>query len=90
MVIPGKKLVMPKYCESTHQTKRRPTRTVEVRMIGDVLHVLCFTLVLQIGKVKVGSEHPIALQTMTTTDTRDVAKTVEQVCNTPLCSSAIK
>jgi 4-hydroxy-3-methylbut-2-en-1-yl diphosphate synthase IspG/GcpE len=27
----------------------------------------------------VGSEHKIALQTMTTTDTRDVAKTVEQV-----------
>ena len=34
---------------------------------------------LQIGPVKVGSEHPIALQTMTTTDTRDVEKTVEQV-----------
>lgn len=33
----------------------------------------------QIGKVKVGSEHPIALQTMTTTDTRNVAATVEQV-----------
>lgn len=30
VVVPGKKLVMPKYCESTHQTKRRPTRTVEV------------------------------------------------------------
>jgi hypothetical protein len=27
----------------------------------------------------VGSEHPIALQTMTTTDTRDVEATVEQV-----------
>lgn len=26
-----------------------------------------------------GSEHPIALQTMTTTDTRNVAATVEQV-----------
>lgn len=26
-----------------------------------------------------GSEHPIALQTMTTTDTRDVEGTVEQV-----------
>ena len=34
---------------------------------------------LQIGPVKVGSEHPIALQTMTTTDTRDVEATVEQV-----------
>ena len=34
---------------------------------------------MQIGDVKVGSEHPIALQTMTTTDTRDIAATVEQV-----------
>ncbi len=33
----------------------------------------------QIGPVKVGSEHKIALQTMTTTDTRDVAATVAQV-----------
>lgn len=51
----------PKYCESIHQTRRRPTSTVEI------------------GNVKVGSEHPIALQTMTTTDTRDIAGTVEQV-----------
>jgi (E)-4-hydroxy-3-methylbut-2-enyl-diphosphate synthase len=29
--------------------------------------------------VLIGSEHPIALQTMTTTDTRDVAATVAQV-----------
>jgi hypothetical protein len=29
--------------------------------------------------VPIGSEHPIALQTMTTTDTRDVKATVEQV-----------
>jgi (E)-4-hydroxy-3-methylbut-2-enyl-diphosphate synthase len=34
---------------------------------------------VEIGNVKVGSEHPIALQTMTTTDTRDIAATVEQV-----------
>lgn len=62
IVLPAaKKLVLPKYCEAAWQTRRRPTRTVEI------------------GKVKVGSEHPIALQTMTTTDTRDVAKTVEQV-----------
>ena len=33
----------------------------------------------QVGKVKVGSEHPIALQTMTTTDTRNVQATVDQV-----------
>jgi 4-hydroxy-3-methylbut-2-en-1-yl diphosphate synthase IspG/GcpE len=37
------------------------------------------SLLLQIGNVNVGSEHPIALQTMTTTDTRDVEGTVEQV-----------
>lgn len=34
---------------------------------------------MQIGNVNVGSEHPIARQTMTTTDTRDVDATVEQV-----------
>lgn len=37
----------------------------------------CFGL--QIGPVKVGSQHKIALQTMTTTDTRDVNGTVDQV-----------
>lgn len=31
------------------------------------------------GNVPIGSEHPIVKQTMTTTDTKDVAKTVEQV-----------
>mmetsp|Transcript_26004 Transcript_26004/g.34110 ORF Transcript_26004/g.34110 Transcript_26004/m.34110 type:complete len:732 (+) Transcript_26004:127-2322(+) len=31
------------------------------------------------GNVKIGSEHPITLQTMTTTDTRDVLGTVDQV-----------
>ena len=35
---------------------------------------------MQIGPVKVGSDHPVALQTMTTTDTRDVQATVDQVC----------
>lgn len=34
---------------------------------------------MKVGKVLIGSEHPIALQTMTTTDTRDVAATVAQV-----------
>jgi 4-hydroxy-3-methylbut-2-en-1-yl diphosphate synthase IspG/GcpE len=29
--------------------------------------------------VKIGSEHPIALQTMTTTDTRNIQATVDQV-----------
>jgi len=37
------------------------------------------TRTVHIGKVKVGSEHPVALQTMTTTDTRDVEGTVAQV-----------
>lgn len=34
MIVTEKKelrLVTPKYCESIHQTKRRPTRTVDVR-----------------------------------------------------------
>lgn len=56
-----KELVLPKYCEHSHKTARRPTRTC------------------QIGKVPVGSDHPIALQTMTTTNTRDVDATVLQV-----------
>ncbi|KAG1675454.1 hypothetical protein FOA52_001753 [Chlamydomonas sp. UWO 241] len=43
------------------------------------------TRTIHIGKVKVGSEHPIALQTMTTTDTRDVEATVAQV---KLCADA--
>lgn len=34
---------------------------------------------MQIGNVKVGSEHRIALQTMTTTDTRNVRATADQV-----------
>jgi (E)-4-hydroxy-3-methylbut-2-enyl-diphosphate synthase len=64
MIVTEKKelrLPTPKYCESIHQTRRRPTRTVDI------------------GPVKVGSAHRIALQTMTTTDTRDIAATVEQV-----------
>lgn len=36
-------------------------------------------LQLQVGPVKIGSEHPIALQTMTTTDTRNIQATVDQV-----------
>ena len=34
---------------------------------------------MNIGGVTVGSEHPIRVQTMTTTDTKDVQGTVEQV-----------
>jgi (E)-4-hydroxy-3-methylbut-2-enyl-diphosphate synthase len=63
LVTPSKELIIPtpKYCESINQTRRRPTRTIDI------------------GNVKVGSEHPIALQTMTTTDTRDIQATVDQV-----------
>ena len=32
-----------------------------------------------VGNVPVGSQHPVARQTMTTTDTRDVEATVAQV-----------
>ncbi|KAL6759003.1 GcpE protein-domain-containing protein [Haematococcus lacustris] len=62
LVLPATpELLIPKYCESTHQTKRRPTRTVTA------------------GKVLIGGSHRVALQTMTTTDTRDVQGTVDQV-----------
>jgi (E)-4-hydroxy-3-methylbut-2-enyl-diphosphate synthase len=37
------------------------------------------TLTVMVGNVPLGSEHPIRIQTMTTTDTKDVAATVEQV-----------
>ncbi|KAG0556909.1 hypothetical protein KC19_11G088200 [Ceratodon purpureus] len=37
------------------------------------------TRTVNIGGVTVGSEHPIRVQTMTTTDTKDVQSTVEQV-----------
>lgn len=33
-----------------------------------------------IGNVALGSDHPIKIQTMTTSDTKDVARTVEEVC----------
>ncbi|XP_031502065.1 4-hydroxy-3-methylbut-2-en-1-yl diphosphate synthase (ferredoxin), chloroplastic [Nymphaea colorata] len=37
------------------------------------------TRTVMVGDVALGSEHPIRIQTMTTTDTKDVAATVEQV-----------
>ncbi|PQQ01748.1 4-hydroxy-3-methylbut-2-en-1-yl diphosphate synthase (ferredoxin) chloroplastic [Prunus yedoensis var. nudiflora] len=37
------------------------------------------TRTVMVGNVAIGSEHPIRIQTMTTTDTKDVAATVEQV-----------
>ena len=33
VVAPSKELVLPKYCESTHQTRRRPTRTINVSLV---------------------------------------------------------
>lgn len=39
----------------------------------------CILRTVTIGKVKLGSDHPVARQTMTTTNTRDVNGTVEQV-----------
>lgn len=114
LVIPSTKLVTPKYCESINQTKRRPTRTINVsRRAGNggqrrpaavarraaharalragalLREAAAFRRALimlppspphpQIGPVKIGSEHKVALQTMTTTDTRDIAATVAQV-----------
>mmetsp|Transcript_5782 Transcript_5782/g.18830 ORF Transcript_5782/g.18830 Transcript_5782/m.18830 type:complete len:739 (-) Transcript_5782:220-2436(-) len=37
------------------------------------------TRTVEVGPVKIGSEHPIACQTMSTTDTRDVAASVAQI-----------
>ena len=35
---------------------------------------------IKVGKVKIGGDAPISVQSMTTTDTRDVKATVEQIC----------
>jgi len=35
---------------------------------------------IKVGKVKIGGDAPISVQSMTTTDTRDVKTTVEQIC----------
>jgi (E)-4-hydroxy-3-methylbut-2-enyl-diphosphate synthase len=35
---------------------------------------------VRIGSVVIGGEHPVAVQSMTLTDTRDAAATVEQIC----------
>ncbi|XP_020689848.1 4-hydroxy-3-methylbut-2-en-1-yl diphosphate synthase (ferredoxin), chloroplastic [Dendrobium catenatum] len=37
------------------------------------------TRTVMVGNVALGSQHPIRIQTMTTSDTKDVAKTVEEV-----------
>jgi hypothetical protein len=38
-----------------------------------------------VGNVALGSEHPIRVQTMTTTDTTDVKATVDQVFSSSIC-----
>lgn len=45
------------------------------------------TRTVMVGNVALGSDHPIRIQTMTTTDTKDVAATVEQVF---FCSSFLE
>lgn len=42
-----------------------------------------------VGNVAIGSEHPIRIQTMTTSDTKDVTATVEEVLYFPFCFSSI-
>jgi (E)-4-hydroxy-3-methylbut-2-enyl-diphosphate synthase len=39
------------------------------------------TRTVMVGNVPLGSDHPIRVQTMTTSDTKDVARTVEEVCH---------
>ena len=34
---------------------------------------------VSLGNIKIGRDKPIAVQSMTTTDTRDAAKTIEQI-----------
>ena len=34
---------------------------------------------VQVGSIKIGSEHPIVIQSMTSTPTSDVNRTVEQI-----------
>lgn len=47
------------------------------------------TVTSYVGHVPVGSEHPIVVQSMTNTDTRDVAATVEQVATLARAGSEI-
>ena len=51
------------------------------------------TRTVMVGNVAVGSEHPIRVQTMTTSDTKNVNATVEEVRQSndtnPLCVSTL-
>src|SRR5580765_1079421 len=44
---------------------------------------------VKVGKVWIGGDHPIAVQSMTNTDTADVAGTVEQVAALALAGSEL-
>ncbi len=37
------------------------------------------TRVIEVGNIRIGGDHPVVVQSMTTTDTMDIEKTVEQV-----------
>jgi (E)-4-hydroxy-3-methylbut-2-enyl-diphosphate synthase len=68
-----------KYCEDITKTKRRPTRFDYNFLIYIRFSHYYFKRTVHVGKVQLGSEHPVAKQTMTTTNTRDVGASVDQV-----------
>lgn len=78
----GNELLVPegKYCEKHYQSIRRPTRCEGRGAWSAAIRRAhaAFPRTVMIGNVPVGSAHPIARQTMTTTDTRDVEATVAQ------------
>ena len=37
------------------------------------------TPTVEVGRVRIGGDHPVVVQSMTNTDTADIAATVEQV-----------
>ena len=37
------------------------------------------TLTVKVGKISIGSQHPVVVQSMTNTDTADIDKTVQQI-----------
>jgi (E)-4-hydroxy-3-methylbut-2-enyl-diphosphate synthase len=54
-------------------------RLSETSTLPRALHARRSTVVVHVGSVAVGSAHPVVVQSMTNTDTADVAGTVEQV-----------
>lgn len=68
------------YCEDTTKPKRRPTRYSFQILYSALFHL--FNVVdrtVVIGPTLLGSDHPVAKQTMTTTNTKDVESSVKQV-----------